>query len=38
VAWAEQRVSQATMEQLEAWGDQVLDAATLTEVLGYPGH
>ena len=37
-AWAEQCLAQATTEQLEAWGDQVLDAATLTEVLGHPGH
>jgi hypothetical protein len=36
--WAEQRLSQATTVQLETWGDQVLDAATLTEVLGHPGH
>lgn len=37
-AWAEQWVLQATTEQLETWGDQVLEAATLTGVLGHPGH
>ena len=26
------------IEELETWGDRVLDAATLTEVLGHPGH
>ncbi|CDH43061.1 DUF4351 domain-containing protein [Candidatus Contendibacter odensensis] len=36
--WAEQRLKQATTAQLETWGDQVLEAATLTEVLGHPGH
>jgi hypothetical protein len=26
------------LEPLETWRDRVLDAATLTEVLGHPGH
>ena len=37
-AWAEEQLAQASLEQLETWGDQVLDAATLAEVLGHPGH
>ncbi|TVR67388.1 MAG: DUF4351 domain-containing protein [Candidatus Competibacteraceae bacterium] len=37
-AWAEACLAQASLEQLEAWGDRVLDAATLAEVLGHPGH
>ena len=34
--WAEQRLAQATVEQVETWGDRVLEAASLTEVLGRP--
>jgi len=37
-AWAEECLAQASLEQLETWGDRVLDAATLAEVLGHPGH
>jgi len=35
--WAEERLAQASAEQVETWGDRVLEAATLTEVLGPPG-
>jgi hypothetical protein len=37
-AWAEERLAQGSLEQLETWGDRVLDAATLDEVLGPPDH
>ena len=37
-AWAEECLAQASLEQLETWGDRMLDAATLAEVLGHPGH
>lgn len=37
-AWAEEHLAQASLEQLETWGDRVLEAATLAEVLGHPGH
>jgi predicted transposase YdaD len=37
-AWAEENLARASIEELETWGDRVLDAATLTEVLGHPGH
>ena len=37
-AWAEDQLARASIEELETWGDRVLDAATLTEVLGHPGH
>ncbi|MEA3643967.1 MAG: DUF4351 domain-containing protein [Lamprobacter sp.] len=33
-AWAEQRLAGATTDQLEAWADAVLEAATLEGVLG----
>ena len=36
-AWAETRLQGATTEQLEAWGERILDAATLDEVFG-PGR
>ena len=32
--WAETRLKGATTEQLEAWGERILDAATLDEVFG----
>ena len=32
--WAEERLAQASIEQVEEWGDRVLEAASLTEVLG----
>jgi hypothetical protein len=35
--WAEERLAQASTEQVETWGDRVLEAASLTEVLGSPG-
>ncbi len=35
--WAEERLAQASTEQVETWGDRVLEAASLTEVLGPPG-
>jgi predicted transposase YdaD len=34
--WAKNRVSKAKTAQLEQWADAVLDASTLTEVLGAP--
>ncbi len=37
-AWAEECLAQASLEQLETWGDRMLDAATLAEMLGHPGH
>jgi hypothetical protein len=37
-AWAEERLAQGSLERLETWGDRVLDAATLAEVLGPPEH
>jgi hypothetical protein len=37
-AQAEERLAQASLDQLETWGDRVLEAATLTEVLSHPGH
>ena len=36
-AWAETRLQGATTEQLEAWGERILDATTLDEVFG-PEH
>jgi hypothetical protein len=35
--WAKSRVDKAETSQLEQWADAVLDASTLTEVLGAPG-
>ena len=35
--WAEARVSKAKSVQIEEWADAVLDASSLTEVLGAPG-
>jgi hypothetical protein len=35
--WAKSRVDKAETSQLEQWADAVLDASTLTEVLGTPG-
>ena len=37
-AWAEENLARASIEELETWGDRVLEAATLIEVLGHPGH
>ncbi|MFO7641893.1 MAG: DUF4351 domain-containing protein [Candidatus Competibacteraceae bacterium] len=37
-AWADEHLARASIEELETWGDRVLDAATLIEVLGHPGH
>ena len=34
--WAETRVNKAKSEQLEKWADTVLDASSLTEVIGAP--
>ena len=34
--WAETRVNKAKSEQLGKWADAVLDASTLTEVIGEP--
>ncbi|MDR0842384.1 MAG: hypothetical protein LBP68_03070 [Acidobacteriota bacterium] len=34
--WAKNRVSNAKTVQLEQWADAMLDASTLTEVLGAP--
>ena len=36
-AWAEARLDAATTEQLEAWGDRVLDTTTLDEVFETQG-
>ena len=36
--WAENRISKAEPEQIENWGDAVLDASNLTEVLGTPDN
>jgi hypothetical protein len=30
--WAEEKITQATIEQLEIWGDNILEANTLDEV------
>ncbi|MFO1428910.1 MAG: hypothetical protein U1F76_02025 [Candidatus Competibacteraceae bacterium] len=35
-AWAEQRLTQARLEDLEHWADRVPDAPTLTDVLAPP--
>ena len=35
-SWAEQRLEQASLEDLERWADRVLDASTLAEVFGSP--
>jgi hypothetical protein len=37
-AWADEQVARASIEELETWGERVLDATTLIEVLGHPGH
>jgi len=33
-SWAEQRLEQASLEELERWADRVLDPSTLAEVFG----
>ena len=35
--WVEERLAQATLEDLERWADRVLDAASLDEVFGSNG-
>ena len=33
-SWAEQRLEQASLEELERWAERVLEASTLAEVFG----
>lgn len=35
-AWVDERLARASTEQLETWGERMLDAVSLTEVLGQP--
>ena len=35
-SWAEQRLEQASLEELERWAERVLEAPTLAEVFDLP--